>query len=165
MVTIRNAVEFLSMKIITVQRLTALALGATLLTGCGPVGSVAEEREKAKPTLVEFERAVSHGTDTIRSFSDSVSEKLAAAQRVNDGGKSVKNTIGDLMVSGEAARTSTRMMQVTDTVYDAYAKAKRDIRNLGRKRVLSKPTLEWAQLEIEEQWTTFNRDCRQLQSK
>jgi hypothetical protein len=64
------------------------------------------------------------------------------------------------MVSGEAARTSTRMMQTGDTVYEAYAKAKREIGNMGRRRAISKQTVDWAQAKIEQQWSAFNKDCR-----
>jgi hypothetical protein len=157
----------MTMRIVSGKQLVVLALGSAVLIGCmrSSAERAAVEQEQAKPVLVEFERAVVEGRSAVRGINGALSDKLTAAQRVHDGGKTVKNTLGDFMVSGEAARTSTRMMQAGDAVYEAYAKAKREIGNMGRRKDISKQTVDWAQTKIEQLWSTFNRDCRSIQGK
>lgn len=157
----------MTMRIISGRQLLGFALASAVLIGCVRTNAerVAYEQEQAKSVLVEFERVVNDGRSSVRGLNGALNEKLTAAQRVHDGGKTVKNTLGDFMVSGEAARTSTRMMQAGDTVHEAYAKAKREIGNMGRRKDISKSTVDWAQAKIEHLWSAFNKDCRSIQGK
>jgi hypothetical protein len=157
----------MTMRIVSGKQLVVLALGSAVLIGCIRTSAeqTAIEQEQTKPVLVEFERVVGEGRSAVRGINGALNQKLTAAQQVHDGGKTVKNTLGDFMVSGEAARTSTRMMQAGDSVYEAYSKAKREIGNMGRRKDISKQTVNWAQGKIEQLWSAFNKDCRSIQGR
>lgn len=134
----------------------ALVVGCLLLSGCmGESDRVHRERKLVRPVIRQFERHVDKGRADLCTISGDWNKKLASAQRVHDGGKALRNVLGDILVSGEGTIASARMVTIRDGVFDAYITAKSNIRAMYLRYEITRETCDEAILEIEDVWSNY----------
>jgi hypothetical protein len=151
--------DTISMKRVSAGRVAIVASGFLFVTGCGMHATDGlEERNIVRPVLAEFEQVVGKSRTELQAISNELNRKLADAQRVHDGGRTIKNAIADFLVSGEGAQASARMTYIRDTVFEAYTEAKDEIRQIQKNKNISRQTTDWANLQVERIWSEYYED-------